>query len=267
MKRIILFGLVWLLAGCSEPTIDGSTDESMRASVDQVRSSLPADQQQEFEDALQVLAFGGVDSLADLVAMGASGGERLVRDVRQAVDGKTAKEVITAAAQVREQRREREREQALAEIEELQQRQQQTEQAWAELEKFEVLRSRFYKREREFMGVEPIIEITVRNGTSHAVSRAYFEGTIASPGRSVPWLQEDFNYSISGGLEPGEEASWTLVPNRFSKWGTVDVPEGAVFTAVTYRLDGPNGEKLFSGDDFTQRDEERLAQLLREYGH
>ena len=25
-----------------------------------------------------------------------------------------------------------------------------------------------------------------------------------SPGRSVPWLKEDFNYTIPGGLEPGE---------------------------------------------------------------
>src|SRR5690606_7385032 len=104
-----------------------------------------------------------------------------------------------------------------------------------------------------------------KNGTEHAVARAYFEGTIATPGRSVPWLTETFNYSIPGGLESGEEANWALAPNMFSEWGTVDAPDDAVFTVTVYRLDGADGEPLLTTDGFSERNAKRLAELQEKY--
>ena len=115
------------------------------------------------------------------------------------------------------------------------------------------------------MGEQSIIELTVKNGTSHAVSRAYFKGTIASPNRSVPWLQDTFNYLISGGLEPGEEASWSLAPNMFSDWGKVEAPSDAIFTTTVERLDGADGEALYSTIEFGEIEEERLSELKEKY--
>ena len=107
-------------------------------------------------------------------------------------------------------------------------------------------------REKEYMGNQPIIELTVENRTGQAISRAYFEGTLASPNRSVPWHKDTFNYSISGGLEPGEKAAWSLAPNMFSGWGKIEAPADAVFTVTVERLDGADGEpgsreRSFSG--------------------
>ena len=116
------------------------------------------------------------------------------------------------------------------------------------------------------MGKQPIIELTVKNGTSEAVSRAYFEGTLASPKRSVPWHKDTFNYGISGGLEPGEEASWSLAPNMFSDWGKIDAPKDAVFTVTVEQLDGPDGEPIYSTRAFSEHDQERLDELKKEYG-
>ena len=135
-----------------------------------------------------------------------------------------------------------------------------------ELKKFEVLRSRFTQEEQKYRGKQPIIEVTVKNGTSTPVSRAYFEGTIASPGRSVPWHTDTFNYSISGGLEQGEEQSWRLAPNMFSDWGKVDAPADAVFTVTVQRIDGADSQPLYSVTDFTERDEKRLSELKLKYG-
>ena len=72
------------------------------------------------------------------------------------------------------------------------------------------------------MGKEPMIELTVKNGTSETVSCAYFEGAIASPGRSVPWYKDTSNYEIQGGIEPGETATWELAPNQLHQRQTSD---------------------------------------------
>lgn len=128
-----------------------------------------------------------------------------------------------------------------------------------------VNKSRFYFEKQEFGGPKPVIDLSVENKTDSPISRAYFKGTIASPGRSIPWLVEDFNYRISGGLEPGEKADWSLLPNQFSAWGRVESPEGAVFTVEVVRLDGADGKALFDSDAFSENDKKRLEILQSKY--
>ena len=123
--------------------------------------------------------------------------------------------------------------QNLAELDELEAKLAEGTQASVELYKFEVVRSRFFHEEQQYIGSSPIIELTVRNGTDQPVFRAYFEGVVASPERAVPWITEIFSKQIAGGLESGEEASWRLSPNSYS-WGTVDVPDDAILTVTTF---------------------------------
>jgi hypothetical protein len=113
---------------------------------------------------------------------------------------------------------------------------------------------------------EPRIELRVKNNTGKAISHAYFAGTLSSPGREVPWLKEDFNYAIAGGLEPGEETTWQLSPNSFSPWGVVDAPKDAGLQVTVTRLDGADGKPLFPTREFTEQDAARLAALQKEYG-
>ena len=150
-------------------------------------------------------------------------------------------------------------------LKELEDKLKKVEEAKIELAKFQVLRSRFYKQKRKYRGAQPIIELTVKNGTKYSVSRAYFKGTLASPDRAVPWLKETFNYKISGGLEPGEEATWKLSPNMFSEWGSVDAPADAILTVEVEQLDGPNEEELFSTRNFSEYDADRLKRLNEQY--
>lgn len=269
MNQLLKFGgialVVFVMAGCSDPKIDASSDDAMIESTQKVRDSLSGLRKEEFDEALQVLAFSQID-MKDIFAEGVVGPGNLESKMRDALDGKTAEQVIAAAGQITSERQARERAQALEEIRELEEKKENSMRAREELKKFEVLRSRFYMRERDFMGKEPIIELTVRNGTNSPVARAYFEGTIASPNRSVPWLKDTFNYSISGGLEPGEEVTWNLAPNMFSDWGKVDAPADAVFTVTVEKLDGPDGETLYSVREFGAREVERLSELKSQYG-
>jgi hypothetical protein len=204
MKKILFILLAMtLLAGCSEPTVDTSTDENMKLSIEKVRQSIPNEKRNDFDEAIKVLAFSNI-SLEGLFAQGSSGVGTIETKMKESLHGKTGVEVIASAEEVIKQRKEKERTQAIQEIKELEEKMAAADEDRKELTKFEVLRSRYYKRKQEFLGKRPIVELTVRNGTEYPVSRAYFIGTLASPNRTVPWLKESFNYTISGGLEPGE---------------------------------------------------------------
>lgn len=268
MKYAKVLGIMMMfviLAGCSDPKIDASSDEAMKASVEEVRESLPESKRKDFDEAIQLLAFSQID-MKDLFAAGAAGVGNLEGKVRQSLDGLTGEQIIAEADRIRAERKERERQQALAEIRELEAKRTKAESAHQQLKKFQVIRSRFYMRERKYMGNQPIIELTVKNGTDKAVSRAYFQGTLASPDRSVPWHKDTFNYSISGGLEPGEKATWSLAPNMFSDWGKIDAPADAVFTVTVEQLDGADGEPIYSTREFGERERQRLIELKKEYG-
>lgn len=261
---IPLILLLFIISGCSEPKIDASSDESMKDSIEQVRKSLSQDKKNEFDEALKVLAFSQID-FKSLFSAGATGVDTTEMKMKEALDGKTGDEVIVEAERIKKHRKEKERTQAINEIQELIAKKDKSQNAKMELENFKVMRSRFYKLKQAYGDPKPIIELTVMNWTSHPISRAYFKGTLASPNRSVPWLTETFNYQISGGIESGEEAAWSLAPNMFSDWGKVDVPADAILTVEVERLDGVDGKPIFSSRDFSKSDAERLEKLKKEY--
>lgn len=259
----IVLTLVLCSLSCSEPTVDATSDETAKASMERIRASLSEEEEKKFQEALPVVLFEDLESIGDLVSA-AQDAESFKAEALKKLHGKTAEEVIGEADRILAERREKERQQALQEIKELDEKKQNAEAAKAELAKFEVLKSRFYKRARSFGTAQPLIELQVRNGTEHAISRAYFIGTLATPGRAVPWLKEDFNYPISGGVEPGETAEWSLAPNMFSKWGTVEQRDDMVLTVEVLKLDGPDGETLYDAN-FSEEDEKRLQALKEKY--
>jgi hypothetical protein len=264
MIRIGLAGLLLIgLTGCGDPTIDTSTDAAMEESVAEVRESLDPEMRARFDTAMMTVGMSGV-SLETLMA-GETGAASLASQIKGKLEGRTGEEVIQMADSIRAAEEAERRRQAQQEIAELEERKKRAETAEAKLSDFEIQRSRFEMRESYFGTEEPIIELTVRNGLDVAVSRAYFTGTLQSEGRSVPWIQEDFNYQISGGLEPGETATWRLAPNQFGPWGQVDAPSDAVLTVRVKRLDGPDGEPLFGGDRWGSDDQERLDELRAQY--
>jgi|GEM_PF-2335116 len=157
------------------------------------------------------------------------------------------------------------REKDLKALKELRSRKVEFEKKLDALKGFRVLQANFSNAENSIGIREPTIELTVQNDTAHPVKRAYFRGVLASPGRSIPWIDETFNYSVAGGVEPGEKVAWTLSPGMFGKWGNVDAPTDARFTVTVYRLDGPDGQPLFGNADFKKSDAERMEKLEKKY--
>jgi hypothetical protein len=139
----------------------------------------------------------------------------------------------------------------------------------AELKLFDVVGARFYFAKNTFSD-EPVIELTVLNKTAYPVSKAHFYGTLKSPGRSIPWLEEEFSYEIRGGLEPGEQATWKLAPNIFGDWAEVPKNRNDMILYVqTTGIDGADGEPIIdfvTNDDYNKREFElntRLAELQK----
>lgn len=253
---------------CSSPRIDTSSDDKMKSSMERVRSSLPEDRRAKFDEAVATIGMSKIDlggALAAAMAGKTPNPEQMIGEAKAALNGKTADEIIAAADKIVAERKAKERDAALKEIAELVKERDAAKLAAAELAKFEILRAKF-SQQKDFIGMkQPRIELRVKNGTGKSISRAYFVGTLSSPGREVPWLKEDFNYPIAGGIEPGEEKTWQLAPNSFSPWGAVDAPKDAGLNVTVTRLDGPDGEPLFSTTDFTEEDAARLASLQKGY--
>jgi len=160
---------------------------------------------------------------------------------------------------------EAERESEIKALKELRDRKVEFDKKLAALKSFRVLSANFTKEENSIGMTEPLIELTVQNDTEHSVKRAYFRGVLASPGRAIPWIDDTFNYEISGGVEPGEKTTWRLTPNMFSDWGKVEIRPDSKFTVTVIRLDGPDEKELFGEAHFGEHDEKRLAELEKKY--
>jgi len=264
MKKLIaMLILVTLVAGCGDKKVDSSTDETLKSSIEAVKSSLNEEKKKEFEDAIQALAFSEIGNIFEAAA----NPDGMQRKIKDKLNGKTADEIIAEGNRIIAERKKKEKEQALNEIEEintkiaeLEQKRSAAENAKEDLKKFNVVRSRFYFQKSSFME-EAVIELTVKNQTQHAVSRAYFQGVLASPGRSVPWVQDSFNYKISGGLEPGEQVTWKLSPNMFGEWSKAPKDrKDMVLTVSVTRIDGAD-EKPIYDSEFSKWDKEKLEEL------
>ncbi|EBU2522188.1 hypothetical protein CUK46_13310 [Salmonella enterica] len=262
LTGVIAFAL--LLTACDKPKIDASSDQSMKESIQKVRESLPADKKAQFDDAVKVVAFSQIN-MRELMQAGTSSGDVYETKIKSALEGKTGDEVINYAQTIRLEREKREKEQALQEIKELEAKQTSATQAAEKMKAFKVERSHFYFQKEDYGNDQPILDISVENGTDKAVARVFFKGVIASPGRSVPWFSDVFNYKISGGLEPGEKANWKLAPNRYSDWGKLKVPADAIFTVTVIGLEDADGKSIYGDAEFSERDADRLNQLRDKY--
>lgn len=264
MKKSILVAiLAVLISGCGDKKVDSSTDEKFKSSIEIVKNSLPDAKRQEFEEAVKVLAFSEVGNLFEAAA----NPEGVQRKIKDKLHGKTAEEIISEGNLIIAERKKKEREQAAIEIEEtkakiaeLESKKSEAEKAKENLQLFKIVRSRLYFQ-KSLYREEAVIELTVKNETPHAISRAYFNGVLASPGRSVPWVQDSFNYKISGGLEPGEEVTWKLSPNMFGEWSKAPKDRNdTVLTVTVTRIDGSD-EKPIYDSEFSERDESKIVEL------
>lgn len=257
---IMIAGASLVLTGCAKK-IDGSSPEAFHASVEKIQTGLSDEKRQRFSAAMTVVAMSNLDMSA--VFAGKATADSFQQKTMTELNGLSANDVIARAKTIADQRDATEKEQAKSEIKDLLAKRDAAESAKAGLAQFQVLKSRFDMK-GGYLSTDPEIMMTVRNGTGKAVSRAYFHAVLASPGRSVPWKEADFNYQISGGIEPGEQKDWTLDPSF--EWHNVEAPADAILTVKTIRLDGADGNAFLDAAQFGDDEAKRLAVLQTKFG-
>jgi len=159
------------------------------------------------------------------------GGSFMIRSIRAGAVSDSASETLEQADQLIAEGQEEQPEQqaeALARAQQV-------------LDKFDVSFVKYSYSDAFYRN--PIIELHVANNTEFAISRAHFKGRVIGKGRTIPYVEDVFDYRIPGGLEPGESAEWTIALNRYSEWAKIPNNDSVelVTTVVPYRLDGPNG--------------------------
>ena len=145
------------------------------------------------------------------------------------------------------------------EVAKLETRKNEIESKKAILEKFVPSNERFYWSKSSFIE-QSVIELDVTNNAEFAVSRVYCRGVVVTPSRAVPWIDEDFNFSVPGGIEPSETRSFSLNPVGY-EWDNKEVKkrDDTVFTVTIVNIEDAKGEKILSYED--QRIEEKLGEL------
>ena len=256
-----------LLVGCTQPLdtrIDGSSMAAYEQSLKAIKAKLSPDETTKFDEALKVVVLsemvpteGGL--LGIMAAM--KDPEKVQAKMLATVNGKTPRELIAQADAKIKERAKEELKSVVSEIAALEMRKAVAYKPKELLSKFTVADPRFYWGGSPYYP-EPVLDFKVTNNAGIALSRVYYHGVVSTPGRTIPWIDEDFNNELAGGLENGETKHLRLAPNRFTKWGAADTQgrKDLVFTVTVVNADGPDKAKL--AEEFGKSDEERLKKLL-----
>lgn len=96
---------------------------------------------------------------------------------------------------------------------------------------------------------QPIIEFSVRNDGEVAVSRAYFNVVLTSPGRPVPWARQTIAQDFKGGLQPREKRLMTY-PVSYGDWRDpqLEFLPNAELKVNVANFSDANGERVVAFD-------------------
>lgn len=256
MKKLLpIILVIFLLIGCGSGMnrkIDASSQEKLKQSLELIKKELKADEYEKFQLAYRTVMFSNLGIGNNVFEALSKLSESLKQDDPKLfgnIDGKTPKQIIDMAiGQTDKQIKELERKKAVAEA------------SKANLVKITISNPKYSMRQNYFIS-QPIIDFTVTNNSGKPLSRIYYHGTLTTPGRSVPWIDEDFNNEISGGLENGESKHLVLQPNMFSPWTNKEAGsrKDTVFTITIVNAEDASKKNL--AEDFGKTEQNQLKAL------
>ncbi|WP_028314701.1 hypothetical protein [Desulfatibacillum aliphaticivorans] len=264
MRKISIAALIigfFFFAACSpgmDTPIKASSEEELENSIKSLSKNITQDEKKTLMEAMFFLAIKDEDIFSLLTPTDPDSYNKKMYGLW---DGKTPNEIIKEANKERLDRKTKELDNIRGEIHELKLKKVMHDANKQELDSIIISNARFYHREGMLFN-QPIIEFDIENLSSMSLARIFCHGVVSTPGRSVPWISEDFNHPISGGIEPGEKLHLTLAPNMFSEWGDKDAENrtDTILTVELVNIEGPDGEKVVP--PFSNYDQKRLASLL-----
>ena len=238
-----LLAILICLSSCGAVKIDGSSDETFQTSVEKVRGTLSDTERQKFTRAVE-----GFYYLVSENALSALDDSSRVRErVRKRLDGLTATELFELW--------EEKLQKSIADLEE---KKVQTDTALDGLKNVQVFQARYYVQQGQ-----SAVGLKIRNKTDQTIFKVYFHGTLTTPDRKNPWVEDDFNYNIPAGLKPGTVVEWNFALLS-PVWRDAPKDRSDLNLRITVtRIDGENDEPIFDAftNRFTKDDANRLEKL------
>jgi hypothetical protein len=129
------------------------------------------------------------------------------------------------------------------------------------LNAIQVYDSKYHWKSNGF-SLEPLISFSISNYTAIPIRRIFLDAVLSSPGRTVPWVKESFNYEFPGGLEPGEVQYLNLDPGYSGNWRHQDLKtvKDALLTLTVRDAEDADGQRIRV--EFSEDDQKRLNVLL-----
>lgn len=140
----------------------------------------------------------------------------------------------------------------------------------AELAKVVVVDAKWFKRASSRSSAKRV-DITVRNDLPVRITRVDFAGTLTTPDREQPWVDEELSYTVRGKMDPGDQETFTFVSRLPVKW-RINAPDDAQINVKVIRMAGPGGEVMYNLDGWDEAVarkgilEEEITRLKATYG-
>jgi hypothetical protein len=92
----------------------------------------------------------------------------------------------------------------------------------------------------------PIISFNISNKGRVAIRQVYMRALLKAPGRAVPFADNNIDYSIPGGLAPGESKHVALDADTVGDWSSVtkEIARKAVLFLTVTAVEDAGGKKL-----------------------
>jgi hypothetical protein len=239
-------GLGFAVVACGPQTLETSSIEQLEKSLNDMREQIELEHRDRLDEALKYLV--GDTAIMDDEANPPL--PELVLALYEPLKGMTADGMIAEARR----RRLDEVQTAVSELEALKVG---SEEARVELDRFDLEKSRVYKRNRGFLEW-PVIEFKAENNTDQVIWLIHFRAALLRPGYEEPWLVEQFDQLVLNGLAPGERDLWRIEPEQ-QEWVTlIDPHPDFVFTLEIMRLEGL-GDTVIAATEWGDIEEARLA--------
>lgn len=259
-RSAVIAGSLLMLAACAAPVLDADNEQAWARSVQAVRGDLAESQRSEFNDALS--AFEPAPASGTTVGTRPPGSTPIIE-----LDGLDAAQVIARAKERRSGQEAQQREQALAEIAALEARLAGVLEGQAgRVEGVQIRETRFSKEPSAKPDtLEPFLWLTLQNDSNLTIAKVTAVGTLSSPGRDQPWLEQEFDFDLFGGVPPGGRRETILRPGAYSKWGQVQVADDAQLQLRIVAVHTAEGRRYLPPSAFTEADARRLRELKARY--
>jgi hypothetical protein len=234
MRCVVAAAVILPAVGCGPDTLETTNLVDLQESLAVIREPMSEAELSRFEEALEFLV-GEVS----LDAVDPADAEPVL-DLFRPLTGLTSEGIVAEATfrRVRDVR---------STVTWMESWRDSTEEERSELAKFRFSDATVYKRHRGYLEW-PLIEFKVENGTDHTVSLIRVRASLLSPDDPTPWLEEEFDHLMIGGLEPGGRDVWRIEPEQQEWIQLIDPHPDVAFSLEAIRLVALGGGVIVSTD-------------------